>query len=108
MGASFLQSGAATRLRAVLEANQQSLDTDRSELLAFLSGTQDEGYSPQSGQILGILKQMKDEMAGDNKDAVAQEDAAVKSYKALIAAKEKEVAVTSKMIEEKLGRIADL
>merc|ERR1719498_1754664 len=44
----------------------------------------------------------------DNKDTIAKEESAIKEYKAVMAAKKKEVAVLSKMIEEKLGRIAEL
>merc|ERR1719421_834861 len=91
-------------LKAVMKS--KFLDSDRSEVLSFLSG--DASYAPQSGEILGILKQMKDEMAGDNKDTIAKEENAVKEYKAVMAAKKKEVAVLEKMIEEKLGRIAEL
>merc|ERR1719486_668572 len=102
-GASFLQSAAASTLRAAI---QHSSDADRTEVLAFLSGG--EGYAPQSGEILGILKQMEDEMNADNKETIATENAAIKEYKSVMAAKKKEVAVLSKMIEEKLGRIAEL
>lgn len=103
IGESFLQSSAAATLRAVM---QNSNDADRSEVLAFLSGNQE--YAPQSGGILGILKQMQDEMVADNKDTIEKEETAVKEYKAVMAAKKKEVSVLEKMIEQKLERIAEL
>mmetsp|Transcript_82095 Transcript_82095/g.145540 ORF Transcript_82095/g.145540 Transcript_82095/m.145540 type:complete len:221 (+) Transcript_82095:55-717(+) len=60
MSGSFLQSGAVS----VLQRLSVSLDmkaADREKLSAFLSdGT---AYEPQSGEILGILKQLKDEMS---------------------------------------------
>ena len=37
-------------------------------MIAFLSGSSSEGYAPQSGEIVGILKQMSDEMSKDYTD----------------------------------------
>jgi len=74
--------------------------------MAFLSGSQE--YAPQAGQITGILKQMHDEMSADVADATAAEEAAIKAYDGLMAAKKKEVAALTKMIEEKLERQAAL
>jgi predicted nucleic acid-binding Zn-ribbon protein len=102
MGGGFLQTNAAQVLRNMI-AKQKGADQ---EVVAFLSGTQ--GYAPQSGQITGILKQMGDEMAADVADLTATEDAAVKTYDAMMAAKKKEIAALTKMIEEKLERQAAL
>merc|ERR1711956_149790 len=65
-------------------------------------------YAPQSGQILGILKQMADEMSKNLADATAAEEKAVKMYEALMAAKKKEVTALSKDVETKLQRIGSL
>merc|ERR1719407_139811 len=109
----FLQTSASALLRRVVLAKQDMDEDNRQELLAFLSGNAvapayGNEYVPQSGEILGILKQLHDEMAKDLADVIAAEDAAIAAYKELMAAKEKEIAALTKMIEEKLTRIAEL
>merc|ERR1719160_1460755 len=83
---------------------------DRETLVSFLSGGQGdaEGYAPASGEIVGILKQLGDEMAKDLAEAVAAEEAAIKAYEELMAAKKKEVEALTKAIEEKLVRVGEL
>merc|ERR1719210_326992 len=84
-------------------------DATRQALLAFLSGAQPAaGYIPQSGEIVGILKEMKDTMAMDLADATSEEGAAKQNYAALMGAKTKEVATLTKQIEEELKRIGEL
>merc|ERR1712156_927907 len=83
-------------------------EDDRRDLLSFLSGSQNSDYAPQSGQILGILKQMADEMSKNLADAAAAEEKAVQMYEALMVAKKKEVTALSKDVETKLQRIGSL
>jgi len=101
----FLQTTAAATLRN-LASKLDMMDADRQDLVAFLSGSTE--YAPASGEIVGILKQMGDEMSKDLADTQATEKAAVASYEELMAAKTKEVNALSKMIEEKLTRIGDV
>merc|ERR1719277_2988395 len=56
---SFLQTGAANLLRKIAMEKAEMTDISRRELLSFLAGGDAQGYVPQSGQIIGILKQMK-------------------------------------------------
>merc|ERR550514_298000 len=77
-------------------------------LTAFLTQDQSSGYAPQSGEIVGMLKQMKDRMLEDLADIIAQEEKAIKLYEELMAAKQKEVEELTKMIETKLQRIGEL
>jgi len=77
-------------------------------LLAFLAGSQSSGYSPQSGEIVGILKQLGDEMDKDLMDATTEEKSAIQTYEALIAAKKKELATLQGQIENEMTRIGDL
>merc|ERR1719355_305815 len=49
-----------------------------------------------------------DEMAKDQAEALAAEEAAVTAYEELMAAKKKEINALTKMIEEKLSRVAEL
>jgi len=108
MQGSFLQSGSVQILRRLALASKDMLDADRQDVFAFLSGTTATGYAPASGQIVGILKQMHDEMAADIAEATKAEEAAIKIYSEMMAAKKKEVAILQKSIEEKLQRVADL
>merc|ERR1712129_351683 len=76
--------------------------------LAFLSGKNSEDYAPQSGQIVGILKTMEEEMDKALADATTAENEAVKSYDALIEAKTREVDALTAQIEEEQTRIGNL
>jgi len=102
----FLQTAAASTLRVFAMNDNKIADADRQDLLAFLSANSE--YAPASGEIVGILKQMGDEMSADLKEAVDAEAAAVKSFDGLIAAKKKEVNALTKMIETKLERSGTL
>merc|ERR550537_439406 len=84
-------------------------EADRQDLMAFLGeGAPAAVYVPQSGQIVGILKQMIDEMDADLNGAISKENAAKAAYEELMAAKTKEKEMLTKLIEEKLTRIAEL
>merc|ERR1719482_1568908 len=91
MAGAFLQTTAANTLRQLVNSKDM-LEADRDDVTAFLQGTQDPDYAPQSGQITGILKQLGDEMAAGLADATKTEEAAIKSFDELTAAKEKEIA----------------
>jgi len=108
MEGSFLQTNTAQVLRAMVTSNQKMIDADRQELLSFLSGGQSGEYAPASGEIVGILKTMVDEMTADQKDMIATETGSVSDYEALMAAKKKEIAALQKSIEEKMKRTGDL
>jgi len=108
MAGGFLQTNAAGILKKLVISNVDLVDYDRQELVAFLQGTNDNNYAPASGEIVGILKQLADEMDKDYVALVAQEEAAIKSYEELMAAKTKEVEALSKAIEEKLVRVGEL
>jgi len=104
----FLQTGTAQVLRKLTIAKQDMLDADRQDILSFLSGSQAAGYVPQSAQIVGILKQMQDEMEAGSAEAKAAEETAIAIYEAMMIAKQKEVAALQTAIEEKLQRVGDL
>merc|ERR1719261_1953184 len=59
----FLQTNAAGVLRKLVVNKMDMLEIDRKELVAFLQGSTSEEYAPASGEIVGILKQLGDEMA---------------------------------------------
>jgi len=106
MSGSFLQTSAAQVLRNLVMGKNNIEDEQREELTAFLS--QSEGYAPASGQITGILKQMTDTMNADLAEATGTENAAIKAFGELMAAKESEVNALTKAIEEKMVRLGKL
>jgi len=108
MEGSFLQTETASVLRNLVNSQQNMASADRDELVAFLSGEQNSNYAPASGEIVGILKTMGDEMTADQKDMIASETASVSDFEALMAAKKKEVAALTKSIEQKMERVGEL
>jgi len=107
LGSSFLQSQNVQVLRRVVMQSEKIASIDRDDLLAFLSaGSDDE--APGTDQIVGILKQMVDEMTATIADADGTESKAVTDHDALVAAKKSEIGALSKMIEVKLQRVGTL
>jgi len=100
-GGSFLQATSSAVLRR-LTVEMDLSSSDRDMLTSFL--TSDGGYAPQSGEIVGILKQMKETMEKELADMTATEKAAIADFGALSAAKEKEIAMNTKAIEAKTER----
>merc|ERR1719158_2411348 len=74
--------------------------------LAFLEQSGD--YAPQSGQIVGILKGMKDDMEAELKEAIAAEEKAIAGFADLKASKEKEIEMATEAIETKTGRSGEI
>jgi len=108
MKGSFLQTSAASVLRRFTMEKAELQDETRQELLAFLSSKTSEEYAPQSGQIVGILKQMQEEMDSALADATAAEKEAMKAHIALMEAKNKEVDALTAQIEEEQTRTGNL
>merc|ERR1719217_2054818 len=79
---------------------------DRQNVLAFIEQSGD--YVPQSGQIVGILKSMKDDMEASLKEAIADEEKAITGYGELKASKEKEAEIATEAIETKTSRSGEL
>jgi len=106
MAGAFLQTAEASNLKRFAMEKADISDQTRQDVLEFLSGKGE--YAPQSGQIVGILKQMEDEMTKALEEAETAEAEAIKAYDALMAAKEKEVETLNAQIEEKLTRKGEL
>merc|ERR1740122_504732 len=100
---SFLQSSASVSALQKMTVDADMSSADREMLTSFLSHSQ--GYAPQSGQIVGILKQMKETMEKTLADVIAAEEEALKNYDALMAAKKKEVDANTAALESKLERV---
>jgi hypothetical protein len=112
MGASFLQSTtkSAALLSAVKKYSGSSVDGyQKDEVVSLLQGKNPFGdYSGRSGEIIGILKAMKDEMDGDLNGAISDEEAAAKGFEELKAAKTAEISAASEAIESKSVRTGEL
>merc|ERR1719181_2018590 len=88
MGSAFLQTQSASVLRQLSETAEMNA-ADRDLLASFLS--EGENYAPKSGEIVGILKQLEDEMQKDFDDATKEE-----------------IAALTKAVESKTMRIGEL
>jgi len=109
--AGFLQTPAATVLRRLALSTDLSIES-RDTLTSFLSqgssSSEDEdSYAPGSGEITGILKQMKETMEKDVADSSADEAGSIKDYDALMAAKAKESEALTKEVEVKIARVGE-
>jgi septal ring factor EnvC (AmiA/AmiB activator) len=102
-GGSFLQTASASVLKQ-LSVDMDMSGVDRDVLSSFLS---EDASEQDSGQITGILKQMKDTMAKDLADATAEEQAAIAGFDKLVAAKEKQINSLTKEVEDKTARVGD-
>jgi len=103
-GASLMQLPFSDRLHKLVE-NYPNVDSnDRRQTLSFLEQSDS---APQSGQIVGILKAMKDDMEAELKEAVADDAKATAGFADLKASKEKEVEVATEAIETKTGRAGE-
>jgi len=107
---SFLQTGTADALRKIFsDVNHEMPEYDRQQVLSFLSGNPfSQGYASQSGSIIGILKQMGDEMATALAGATAEEEKAIHIYNELTAAKTSEVNALTLKIERKIQKSGEL
>ena len=102
---SFLQTPAAEILKRVVSRGVMP-EADQETVTAFL--TQSTEYAPQSGEIIGILKELGDTMAASLSDATSTEQDAIKTYDGLMQAKRKEGAALTSTIEAKTKQIGDL
>merc|ERR1719473_2371017 len=101
-GGAFLQTGSADILRGLIKKTNDMDDEERQQVAAFLAASQDSEYSPQSGQITGILKAQLDETNAAFADATSKEQAAIKSYNELIASKKKRLQLARRLSRQKL------
>merc|ERR1719253_373778 len=99
MGESFLQLSEANVLSRVVQSSKLST-FDAEEITAFLQGKE----QGSSGEIVGILSQMAEDMEKDLAEATETENAAVADFEGLVAAKAKEIAAATTAIEDKTER----
>lgn len=83
---------------------QQAEKADSTSFLA-IPGMQ--SYAPQSGQIFGILKQMKEDFEKNLAETQEEEKKAVEEFELLKAAKEQEIAAGKKLVAESEASLAE-
>merc|ERR1719174_3158528 len=105
-GAALIQMPGADRLEKIVQSRGNMDDEERKNVVAFLQENGD--YAPASGQIVGILKGMKDDMEAELKEAIADEEKAIAGFGDLKASKEKEIEMATEAIETKTGRSGDI
>jgi uncharacterized protein YoxC len=106
MAGSFLQTRQGSQLSRIAEVSMSLTDGQKSELQAFLQGSSE--YAPASGQIVGILKTMKDEMEANLAEITKTENESATAHNGMVAAKNSEIAASTAAIEEKTARAGDL
>lgn len=108
--ASFLQSQEASVLQR-LSVTLDMQSGDRDILTAFLSGgssESDNSESPGTGEILGILKTMKENMEKELTELISSEETSKSDFANLESAKKKELAALIKQVESQTARIGNL
>lgn len=108
-GTGLMQLGSGVAmLRRAVNANNQITDDDRQSVIAFLSGSNSADYSPKSGEIVGILKEMNSNFAKSLSELEEKEASAAALHEELVTAKKKEVKSLGSSIEKKTARVGEL
>merc|ERR1719321_810335 len=99
------QTAKMEKFRRYVEDTKLVSNDERTEILSFLDqGSDEQAQSQGAGEILGILKNMKDEMEKDLGDLQAQEKTDIESFNELKAAKTQEISLNEKAVIEKEKR----
>lgn len=106
MAGAFLQTSTAAVLKRLVVSLNNIRDADRDVLSAFLSGGED--YAPQSGEIVGILKQMLDTMEKELDGKTTEEQEGKVNFELMLKAKLKLVGSLTASIETWLMRLGEL
>jgi hypothetical protein len=105
-GAALLQMPGGDRMKKLVESYPNMDAGDRRDVMAFFQEGGD--YAPASGQIVGILKGMKDDMEAELKESIADEEKAITGFGELKASKETEIEMATEAIETKTGRSGEI
>jgi len=109
MGSALLQTnGIVSALEAVMNKASMLSYTDKNTVESFLQAGDSSAYAPQSGEIVGILKQMQDTMAADLKQATDKENESIADFNELVAAQNKAIQAATDSIEEKTEQSGQL
>jgi len=117
---SGVANGVASTLQTAIQKHSNLLQgvlthTQRRAVASFIQSPQDyfdaeptfkQSYAPQSGEIFGILKQMKETFETNLADTQKDEMSNQKAYEELKAAKEEEIAAGQEQIDKKTEELA--
>jgi len=117
---SGVANGVASTLQTAIQKHSNLLQgvlthTQRRAVASFIQSPQDyfdaeptfkQSYAPQSGEIFGILKQMKETFETNLADTQKDEMSNQKAYEELKAAKEDEIAAGQEQIDKKTEELA--
>jgi len=96
-----------TNLRQVLHKHSDMLNPrQRKVVSAFVQESENSGYEPASGEIFGILKQMKESFETNLANSQKEEMQSQKDYEDLKAAKEDEIAAGTDLADKKTSELA--
>jgi len=101
----FLHTDTAQTLRVLIMKQTKLTDVDRDSVTEFLSGS---ASAPGTSEIVGILKEMKDEFSRDLNGIVEKEEQRKRGFEELSAAKKKQIAAATVAIEQKTQRSGEL
>jgi len=113
--AAFLNSQVVTKAYATAKALMEKhfgllqgiiTPSQRRVLAAFVQGPVNQAYAPQSGQIFGILKQMKETFESNLSSSQKEEIAAQDAFVGLKKAKEEEIKVGQDSVDGKKQQLA--
>merc|ERR1719191_2342551 len=99
----FVGAKAFKQIKRAIRSSQSFTSGNRDDVTAFLQGT-----TPGSGEILGMLKSMKDELSRDIAALEKDEAASVAGFTDMKASKEKEIEFADESIESKKERVGVL
>merc|ERR1719353_1272723 len=110
MSGAFVQAKVGMALRRAVANSEPTTEYDKDVVMSFLSGgsSSETDYVPKSGEIVGILKQMKSDFEKSLAEVEAEESDQVKVYDELMAAKTKQVEALTAAIEKKSVMIGEL
>merc|ERR1711904_699855 len=99
----LMGSAGFKQIKHAIRSSQSVTGGGRDSITAFLQGS-----TPGSGEILGMLKSMKDELSRDIAALEKDEAAAVAGFTDMKASKEKEIEFADESIESKKERVGQL
>jgi septal ring factor EnvC (AmiA/AmiB activator) len=99
----FVGDAAFKQIKRAIRSSQRVTGGNRESISSFL-----QGEAPGSGEILGMLKSMKDELSRDIAQLEKDEASAVAGFSDMKASKEKEIEFADESIESKKERVGTL
>uniref|UniRef100_A0A7S4SG50 Uncharacterized protein n=1 Tax=Alexandrium monilatum TaxID=311494 RepID=A0A7S4SG50_9DINO len=103
----FLQTSAAATLRQ-LSVSMDMSTSDRDMISAFLSQGQTDSADPRSSEVVGILKQMQEEMMARLAEVQEQDAVAMNQTADMVKAKTEQITALKRQINSKTGRLGEL